>query len=489
MPEGTMKIWSDPYVLVKEAATMRDDAPETVQTSAMEDAIRRAHQLVSPDLYVIERLKQSNMEPDYLNLFGSQIQEKMAALIFLAKHKLLDIEQSTLYSRDVNDAKRDLSSYVEILFRLEAVDALGIFFDFAQAQRDSRVPALWRNVSSRCLYLMSLLPQDCWPQVAAFLENRPEAQRLMEELKGSQNPQIAEPLQNLANMYQQTAGSRQSVNTPGQMMNTMPQPLYITIAQRYEAATPVSAARDEAARGVSSLLSAQDRISQAAAAGDIPSLVDWISNGSHAAMNAAFRCALSVMSNNQYINMLEQAIEHGDLEPVRMAAVVLELGNLNRSTSPQGGVPTINRLLLKLAMTEDEELSGVAKVAIHELGAVKAQNDILTVAEKAPLLAVAEEVVTVIRANRQLTMLESLLNQRPELIPAYRTARAELVELQDLTESAWACQTEDLAMIYLDQLKARKAMPELKQLTMAPNFVSELARQILTELEAEIPWT
>ncbi len=168
--------------------------------AAVEDAIRQAHQLISPDVYVIERLKQSHVEPDYNNLFGDRLQEKLAALIFLTKHKLLDIEQSTLESRDVNDAKRDLTSYVEIIFNLRAVDALMIFYDFAEAQHNSRVPWLWHNVCSRCLYLMSLLA-ECRDKVVGFLKDRPEAAKLMRELRQTTAPEIARALQRLTKDY------------------------------------------------------------------------------------------------------------------------------------------------------------------------------------------------------------------------------------------------------------------------------------------------
>jgi serine/threonine protein kinase len=39
---------------------------------------------------VIDRLKQSRVEPDYADLFGDRSHEKLAALILLAKYKLLD---------------------------------------------------------------------------------------------------------------------------------------------------------------------------------------------------------------------------------------------------------------------------------------------------------------------------------------------------------------------------------------------------------------
>lgn len=482
--DPTAKTWNDPYALVKEATSQREieHVPASPGASTVEDAIRRAHQLVSPDFYVIERLKQANMEPDYFSLFGEQIHEKLAALIFLTKHKLLDIEQSTLSSRDVGDARRDLSMYVEILFRVQAVEALGIFYDFAAAQRDSRVPWLWHNVCARCLYLMALLT-DCLAKVAAFLDDRPNARRQMQELISSTKPDVATPLQQLETEYSQLIKGASTIHQP-----SSPAPLYVALVQQYESRATTSVERDTAARGVSSLLTAQDRIQQAASAGDTTSLADWISHGSPAAMHTAFRCALAAMPVTQYIAMLEQTLEHGGLEPVRMTSVVLELGSVNRTAHPQGGMPTVNRLLQRIALSTKDEFNGVAKVAVHELGEVKALLDLQVVLEKAPLLAVAEEVMQVMRDLRHLPMVESLLNQRPELIPAFRSARRELLELQQLVESAWACQSEEMAMIYLDQLKAMKAIPELKQLAMGSDLVSDMAQQMVVELQTDIPW-
>ncbi len=269
----------------------------------------------------------------------------------------------------------------------------------------------------------------------------------------------------------------------------MPAPLYLSLVQQYEALVPTSAARDSAARGVSSLLSAQDRINQAAAAGDTASLLDWISNGSPAAMHTAFRCAMTTMTNTQFIGMLEQAILRGNLDPVRLTAIVLELGALGRSIHPQGGEPAVNRLLVHLAETADPEYSGVAKVALHELVTVHALNTIRGVMEKAPLLEVAEEGVRVMYDLRSLSMVESLLGQRPELHDVYRQARKDLVELQDLVDAVSSCQSEELARIYLEQLKQARAIPELKQLALGPTFIAEIAKEILLDLQGDAPWT
>ncbi len=484
--DGVAKTWGDPYALVREATSYHDNDKTLAPPgeAGVKNAIRQAHQLISPDLYVIERLKQSHVEPDYENLFGDQFQQKLAALIFLTKHKLLDIEQSALESRDITDARRDLSNFVEIIFRMKIVDALKIFYDFAEAQHESRVPWLWHNVCSRCLYLMSLLT-DCRASVVDFLKDRPEACNLMDDLQRSTKPEISSSLGALAQDYQLAL---RSVEGPAQQALPAPMPLFVSLVQQYEAQAPASMGRDSAARGVSSLLSAQDRISEAAAAGDTSSLVDWISHGSPAAMHTVFRTALSAMTTTQYISLLKQSITQGRLDQVRMTAVALELGSINRSTHPQGGDPAVNQLLLQLSLLDDAAYNGVAKVAVHEFGSVHALNILHTVMEKTPLLEVAEEVVVVMRELRHLPMVETLLKQRPELAPAFRTARQELLELQELVDAVSSCQSKEMALIYLDQLKKHKAVPELKQLMMAQNFVHEIAQSALDEIQADSPW-
>jgi hypothetical protein len=62
------------------------------------------------------------------------------------------------------------------------------------------------------------------------------------------------------------------------------------------------------------------------------------------------------------------------------------------------------------------------------------------------------------------------------------------MELQSLLESAWACPSEELAQVYLDQLKACKAIPEIRQLCMASGRVSSLAQKAMEEIEIETPW-
>ncbi len=72
-----------------------------------EEIVLRAHQFVSSDLYAIERMLKSGVEPNYASLFGPQAQAKIAALTLLTRQKLLDIHHAVIPSRDMLDARKD----------------------------------------------------------------------------------------------------------------------------------------------------------------------------------------------------------------------------------------------------------------------------------------------------------------------------------------------------------------------------------------------
>jgi len=439
-----------------------------------ERAIRRAHEMVSPNLYVIEQLKQAGLEPDYAGLFRKDHDEKVAALVFLTKHKLLDIEQSAEQSRDTEDARRDLSTYVEVLFKLQALDALKIFYDFATQQQNSRVPWLWRNVVARCLYLMAIMT-EARQQVLAFLKDRPDARRMVDALLQTTAKEIGDVLRLLVNDYNTT------LQSPGQALpQSAPEP-YVEIARQYEHEAPVGLAS-----GFSSLLTAQDRIHQAASQGDLSSLVNWITQGSPAAMQTAFRQATSVLSVPQYVSLLGAILEQPELDPRRMTLAVMELGAVNRAANTQGGLPAVNKILTELAIRVKPDVNAVGQLAVRELMETRAMLEIQQVLEKTPDLAVAGEIITLLADQHRLPLAEAAVKNRPQLEPAVRAARRRYIELQELVDSACACSSEELAAIYLAQLKARHAKTELEQISQLQNHASRLALQYLNELRPEL---
>jgi len=442
-----------------------------------EAAIRRAHELVSPSLYVIEQLKQAGMEPDYTGLFKEDFQAKVAALIFLTRHKLLDIEQATVQSRDTDDARRDLSTYVEVLFRLQAVDALKMFYDFAILQRDSRVPGLWRNVVSRCLYLMAIMV-EARQQVIAFLKERTDARQMIDTLLRTTTKEISNTLGALIQDYNTAL---RTARRPVPQYASEP---YVAMAEQFEREAPAGTMA-----GFSSLLTAQDRIQQAASQGDVASLVTWITQGSPAAMHSAFRQAMAVLSVPQYVALLGAILEQPDLDPRRITLAVMELGAVNRTANTPGGQPAVNSILAAVAMRVGPEIDAVGRLAVQELAMVKAMPELQRVLESTEDLAVAEELINLLADMHRLPLVEAVVENRPQLQPALRAARRRFIELQELVDSACACSSEELAAIYLAQLKARRAVTELEQLSQMQNHASRKAGEFLNELRPDQPLT
>lgn len=468
--------WGDPDALIAEATRILNTEVvlETAAATTATSTISRAHQLISPDLYIIERLKGSGLLPDYANLFGAQVNEKLAALVFLAKQKLLDIEHSTLESRDIADAKRDLAQYVEILFHLQAIDALAIFYDFAAAQRDSRVPRLWRNVCAHCLHLMSLI-EAYHNKIAAFLDDRPAARRMLDELTQSTTQQVAGNLQRLATRYQEMQYTGTLADA-----NAREQAPYIAILQQYEQALPAQGSGEMSGSGLSSLLTAQDRIVQAVNERDVPAVAQWITEGSPAATRTALRTALTVMPTDEYINMMEGLITQ-PMDAVRLAAIVLELGELSRHLQANGGHPRINQILCELALTNASERLGVARLAVKELSSVNAHAALMRIMAQAPFTEVAIQCVQALKELRHLMMAEAIVRERTELLPVFQEARHEVMHLQSLLDSACACPSPDMAEMYLQQLLRLRAIPELNQICMQNTEISEIARQLLAK--------
>ncbi|HEX2948095.1 MAG TPA: hypothetical protein VHV83_00755 [Armatimonadota bacterium] len=447
-----------------------DENSVATQKSALEEAIYRAHQLLRADLQTIEQAKHTGGEPDYVAAVGNA-PDKLAALIFLAKQKMLDIEHSRQQMRDTQDAQRDLSLYVEILFHVKAVDALTIFYDFAIAQRESRQPQLWQNVCSRSLYLLALLT-ECRVTVQAFLAQRPEACSRLSSLAASTRADIAFSLKSLLYEYQQ----QQTMATAATQAVTMAP--YAVIYQQEYAACEQEAASGQ---GTSSLLSAQDRIHQAAKSGDVPSLVSWIREGSPAATRAAFQAAFSVMTTDQYIDMLSQVLVLKSITTVRLSAAVMELGNLNRSARTPGGTARVNQLLVEVAETAQEDRIDVAKIAVRELTNANAISSLGHVVQEAPLVAIAEAALLALKDLRQLPVSPAFLEKRPELLHVYRMVQEELRELRSLVDTACSCPSEEMALFYLAQLKEVNALPELRQLSLLHNKLGEAARDILAQ--------
>jgi len=256
----------------------------------------------------------------------------------------------------------------------------------------------------------------------------------------------------------------------------MPEP-YVGLAEQYEREAPAGAMA-----GFSSLLTAQDRIQQAASEGDISSLVNWISQGSPAAMQSAFRQAMSVLSTPQYLALLENILHQPNLDPRRMTLAVMELGAVNRGVNTPGGLPAVNKILAEIALSVNRDINAVGRLAVRELADVKAMQELQRVLESTEDMEVAGELIDLLADMHRLPLAETVVQHRPLLEPALRAARRRYIELQELVDAACACSSEELAAIYLQQLKDRRAVTELEQIGQLENHASRIAREFLNEL-------
>ena len=256
-----------------------------------EEVILRAHQFISADLYAIERLQKSGIEPSYAALFGPQAQSNIAALTLLTRQKLLDIHHGAIPSRDLQDARQDLANYVKILFHLKATDALGVFYDLAVKYMRMGASGMWPNVRTRSLVLMGALTGSD-RSVLIFVHQRPEALAASgKTLTGAHNPELATPAKKLLSAY------RVFQQSPRVHDQLLPPPQYLLLYQQYAR----ELAEDDAI-GISTWLTAKDRIEQVVMAGDFPSMLQWITEGSADALagNTPLRTLVSALADTVY---------------------------------------------------------------------------------------------------------------------------------------------------------------------------------------------
>ncbi len=461
----------DPEYLIPAALTLLDNGIPTLasSTNEVEASLCRAYHLLAADLSTLDRLRQAGAAVSYPDLFAAQRHEKTAALLYLMRHQLLDTAPSEADAREILDARRDLSAFIEALYRLEAFDAFATLFDFAAAQPRDAGNQFWAKVCFRALHLMALLT-EAQPRLLLFLKDRPEARRSVEMLMSSPDAGLAEAFRAVGDAYKQ---ARQS----GVLDVTPTAPPYLVLYQMYD-----QGPRTAGAAGLAALLPAQERIRRAAAAGDSDTLLAWLLTGSDPAVSATLDAARNAFPALQYANLLERLIDTPEAHPVRQTAAVLDISDINRTMNPDGGELALNGLLIKIALTDAPQRAGVARVAVRELGTIGAFNEALRIVEEAPIIEAAEEAIVVLRNLRRLPLAETPVRRRPLLQQAYQTARTQLQQIESLTEQAWSCSSEEMAAVYMDRLKALNARPELERLSQRNNRVSELAKRTLSEL-------
>lgn len=435
-----------------------------------EEIITRAHQFISADLYAIERMLQVGDTPDYLAIFGAHLPSKIAALILLTRQKLLDIHHAELPSRELRDARNDLANYVQILYHLQVVEAFVIVHQLAQQYGGESMDGLWGNVARRSLLLLAMLPKyDA--RTLLFLQQQPLACRQLQIMAQSHTADVAAPARRLLNAF----------NDNDKIMESAAEPTYIRLYRQYES----DLAADNAI-GISSWLTAKERIERAVLEGDVPGVILWICEGSTAAMRETLRFAASIMSPAQYVDLLQRCLLHEKIIAERQIIVVLELGARNRQSGKPDGDATINRILTQLAMDCTIDKLTTSEAAIRSLASVQALQYLMALLEHAKEIAVAEQAIIAMRDLRHLPMVSEFVFRRPQLSAKYHEAQIYLHNLQDLKEAAAESLSSETSLVYLTQLKELLAVAELQELAKRNIPVAEMAQQMLSEIDPSL---
>ncbi len=241
-------------------------------------------------------------------------------------------------------------------------------------------------------------------------------------------------------------------------------------------------AEDDAV-GISSWLTARDRIEQVVMAGDFPSMLQWITEGSPAALRETLRFARALLSPTQYIDLLERVLI---MRIWPGSAGSISCWNWAASTARptcRTAMPTLNRILARAAISADENALDVAKAAVQGLASVNANKALLEIVEEAPCLPVAEMAIEALRELRHVHQIKDIVEKRPELRPALQAAQRYITELQELVSAASESLNDEITLLYLRQLQERHAVQEFRDLARRSNHTGELALSVLKEID------
>lgn len=424
------------------------------ETSVIEAPLRAAHARVVPELGAIERAQRTNAPLDYGKLFESHYHEKIAAILLLLRYTLLDLEHEQPELLDYEFSHRDAILYVEILYRTGAAEGLGFLYDFAveqSAHLTGEQASYWQNIALHSLLFLALLPA-ARAVVIPFMLDRPTVPNHYKQLAATTQASVTDQIKSLFAECRHALAS-------GTRPTPSPAPPYLRIFHQQDPGVPY-----DDSIGLCSVITAESRIRCMLHAGDYQGAMRWLIYGSTEAAAALLRHAREVMPPRTLARMLEEVLSMDGTPLVRQAAIVLEMGELNRKERPQGGDAEINRVLFEAVMTDNPERLPVARLAAHELGTVMNQPGLLILAEEAPQLAAAGAAIDALKAMRRLLVAEPLLKRRPELKPYYKNAHDELIEVQNLLDAVWS--TPDGAMVEesITRLITLKAWPELQKI-------------------------
>jgi hypothetical protein len=423
--------------------------------SVVEAPLRDAHARVVSELGALERGQRTNTPVDYARLFETHYHEKIAAILLLLHYTLRDLEHEHTELLDYEFAHRDAILYVEILYRTGAADALGLLYDFA-IEREAAVTSeagktFWRNIGLHCLLFLALLPSATAYVIPFILDRQATVPGHYKQLAATTQANVTTQIKDLF------IGCRLAL--AGERPAAPPAAPYIKLFRHLDPGVPY-----DDSIGLCSVITAESRIRCMLHAGDFHGAMRWLIYGSAGAARALLRLAREVMPARSLARMLEEVLAMDGIPPARQAAIVLELGDLNRKAHPQGGDAELNRVLFEVVMTDQDARLPVAQLAAHELGAVMNQPGLLIIAEEAPLLEAAGAAIYALKDMRRLLVAEPLLARRRELRAYYRRAHDELTEIQNLLDAVWSAPDGAMTEQHVARLIALKAWPELRKI-------------------------
>ncbi len=448
--------WYDPDALLDRAAVLLAPERDEPEPSALDEALRSAYRRVAADLDTIGRLQAQGQPLDVRPLLAEQYDEKVAALLMLAKYTLLDLAHTSREVLDIDLAHRQLALFAELLFRADAADALITLYDVAHAQARAGRTRFWQNVEGHCLMLLALM-ESARPRVVEFLAARPTARKQLNGLISFTRPQVIGALLR--------ASAHRAPAPPSEP------PRYLKLLDRYDPG-PAAVPRP----GYCAALMAQRRIGQLLQAEELPGVIRWFVEGSPAAAREVLRRARATLPRRTYRHLLEAILTREHPDPVRLAAVLVALGTLNWEERPDGGMGEPNRLLFTAAVDGRKERLGAACVAVRQLARVRNLDGLLVVIEDAPQPRVAEEAIRAMHGLRRLLMVQPLLTARPHLEPAYQACHAELVEIQRIMAAVWNTDDDAEVQAHVARLRALHATAELETIAELAERKGDLSR-------------
>lgn len=460
----------DPDALAAAAAAFLDAPPPDGPGREAEEMLRRAIKPLFPDLFLLDRALQEQKDFSIAAHFGPALVEKLAGLLFFTRYCMRFVSLNSGQMLDLNDMRHLLTTCMQTLYQVEAIDGLIFLYDYAYSQAGGDNPQFWDGVCMHVLYMLARLPSGR-AQALAFLHERAHARRHVERIVSLPDDQRAPTMRVLGEEY---IRARREGN-PLEMPRPAP---YVAMLLQFSATPP-----GEAEASFVGLMVARERIRLAVEASDTALLARWVAEGTIPAAQTARRAAMNNLATPQYVGTLSEVVRHPTAGALRVAAAIQELARLNEAAGMTGGDPNIIPLLREAAMTDIPDRAGAARLAARAFAAVDNFNESLGLVEHAVMVEVGEEALLHLRDTRRLALVERTIAHRSFLQPAYEMAFSHVQKAKSLMESVWSAQSEDLAMMYLHRLKEMKAYPELQTLTQKRTKISDLAQKTLAELK------